>query len=88
MVEILLNRQLYIEGVLFGFAEQMRRPLHSFTEKQKGRGKLNYTYIVKCSDGTFYTGWTNCLEKRIACHNAGKGAKIYESAASGGTGVL
>ena len=26
MVEILLNRQLYIEGVLFGFAEQMRRP--------------------------------------------------------------
>ncbi|HIX29559.1 MAG TPA: GIY-YIG nuclease family protein [Candidatus Blautia stercoravium] len=36
---------------------------------------MNYTYIVKCNDGTFYTGWTNCLEKRIACHNAGKGAK-------------
>ena len=36
---------------------------------------MNYTYVVKCSDGTFYTGWTNNLEKRIDCHNAGKGAK-------------
>lgn len=36
---------------------------------------MNYTYIVQCGDGTLYTGWTNCLEKRIACHNAGKGAK-------------
>ena len=36
---------------------------------------MNYTDIVRCGDGTLYTGWTNCLEKRIACHNAGKGAK-------------
>lgn len=35
----------------------------------------NFVYIVKCSDGTFYTGWTNDLEKRIAAHNAGTGAK-------------
>ena len=34
-----------------------------------------YTYILKCNDGTLYTGWTNCLEKRIAAHNAGKGGK-------------
>lgn len=34
-----------------------------------------YTYIIKCVDGTFYTGWTNDLEKRIAAHNSGKGAK-------------
>lgn len=34
-----------------------------------------FTYIVECSDGTFYTGWTNNLEKRIADHNSGKGAK-------------
>ena len=37
MVEILLNRQLYIEGVLFGFAEQMRRPLHNLEQKGKNR---------------------------------------------------
>ena len=35
----------------------------------------NYTYILRCSDGTFYTGWTNDLEKRIASHNDGTGGK-------------
>lgn len=36
---------------------------------------MNYVYIVECSDGTYYTGWTNDLEKRIAMHSNGKGAK-------------
>lgn len=40
---------------------------------------MNYTYIVKCSDGTYYTGWTNHLEKRIKSHNAGIGAKYTRS---------
>ena len=35
----------------------------------------NYTYILRCADGTLYTGWTNDLEKRLAAHNAGKGGK-------------
>lgn len=34
-----------------------------------------YTYILKCSDNTLYTGWTNDLVKRIKTHNAGKGAR-------------
>lgn len=38
-----------------------------------------YTYIVQCSDGTLYTGWTNNLEKRMKCHNQGKGAKYTRS---------
>lgn len=38
-----------------------------------------YTYIVKCSDNTLYTGWTNNLEKRIKTHNAGKGTKYTKS---------
>ncbi len=41
--------------------------------------KKNYTYIVKCADGTYYTGWTNCIEKRIAAHNSGRGAKYTRS---------
>ena len=36
---------------------------------------MNYTYILKCKDNTLYTGWTNNLEKRIASHNQGTGAK-------------
>ncbi len=36
---------------------------------------MYFVYILKCSDGTLYTGSTNDLEKRRAAHNAGKGAK-------------
>ena len=36
---------------------------------------MNYTYILRCSDGTFYTGWTNHLEERVRAHNEGRGAK-------------
>lgn len=35
----------------------------------------NYTYILKCSDGSLYCGWTNDLEKRLSAHNAGTASK-------------
>ena len=34
-----------------------------------------YVYIVRCADGTYYTGYTPNLKRRIKLHNAGKGAK-------------
>lgn len=34
-----------------------------------------YAYIVECADGTLYTGWTRDIEKRLAAHNGGRGAK-------------
>ena len=34
-----------------------------------------HTYIIKCNDDSLYTGITIDLEKRLAAHNAGKGAK-------------
>lgn len=40
---------------------------------------IAYTYMVECSDGTLYTGWTNDLEKRVKNHNLGKGAKYTRS---------
>ena len=40
---------------------------------------MNYTYILECSDGTYYTGWTNDLEKRLKSHNAGTGGKYTRS---------
>lgn len=40
---------------------------------------MNYTYIVRCRDGSLYTGWTNNLKKRIKDHNAGNGAKYTKS---------
>ena len=36
---------------------------------------MNYTYILRCSDGTYYCGWTNDIENRLKTHNAGKGSK-------------
>ena len=38
-----------------------------------------YVYILKCSDNTLYTGWTNNIEKRIKAHLEGKGAKYTRS---------
>lgn len=40
---------------------------------------MNYTYILKCRDGSLYTGWTNHLEERIQAHNEGRGAKYTRS---------
>ena len=40
---------------------------------------MNYTYILKCKDGTLYTGWTNNLDKRLKAHNDGKGAKYTKA---------
>ena len=35
----------------------------------------NYTYILKCADGSLYCGWTNDLEKRLSAHNSGTASK-------------
>lgn len=40
---------------------------------------MNYTYMLECADGTFYTGWTNDLPKRLKTHSAGKGGKYTRS---------
>ena len=34
-----------------------------------------YVYMLRCGDGTLYTGMTDNVEKRLAAHAAGKGAK-------------
>lgn len=40
---------------------------------------MNYVYILRCGDGSLYTGWTNDLERRLAAHSAGKGGKYTRS---------
>lgn len=52
--------------------------LHKFfTEEETA---MNYTYIVQCADGTLYTGWTNCLARRMKAHNEGKAGAKYTRA--------
>ena len=38
-----------------------------------------YVYILRCKDDSLYTGWCRDLEKRLALHNSGKGAKYTRS---------
>jgi putative endonuclease len=41
--------------------------------------KPYYLYVVECSDGSWYTGYTDDVARRIATHNAGAGAKYTRS---------
>ena len=36
---------------------------------------MYYVYMLKCADGSLYTGYTNGLQKRVGVHNSGRGAK-------------
>jgi putative endonuclease len=38
-----------------------------------------YCYILECSDGTYYTGWTTDPERRLRQHNRGRGARYTRS---------
>ena len=41
--------------------------------------RMNYTYLLRCRDGSLYCGWTNDPEKRLAAHQAGKASKYTAS---------
>ncbi|MEY4745119.1 MAG: hypothetical protein RL272_1064 [Candidatus Parcubacteria bacterium] len=46
---------------------------------QTGKRARWTVYVVRCADGTLYTGITTDLARRFAAHNAGKGAKYTRS---------
>ena len=41
---------------------------------------MNYVYMLRCADDTFYTGWTNDLGKRLSAHNQGTAGAKYTRA--------
>ena len=38
-----------------------------------------FVYMVRCADGTLYTGYARDAQARVDVHNAGKGAKYTRS---------
>ncbi len=36
---------------------------------------MPFVYIVRCADNTLYTGWAVDVARRVAAHNAGRGAR-------------
>ena len=49
------------------------------TDTKKDGAKRPCVYMLRCKDGSLYTGWTNDFEKRLAAHQNGKGAKYTRS---------
>src|SRR4051794_26877803 len=42
-------------------------------------GPPAYVYLVRCADGSYYTGWTTDVARRVATHNRGTGARYTRS---------
>ena len=40
---------------------------------------MNFCYMLRCADGTLYTGWTKDLQQRLRTHTAGKGGRYTRS---------
>jgi len=40
---------------------------------------MHYVYILKCSDDTYYTGWTTDINRRLLVHQDKKGAKYTKA---------
>ncbi len=50
--------------------------LYGIVRAEKGGGGVAwYVYILRCGDGTLYTGMTDDVPRRLAAHRAGRGAK-------------
>ena len=47
--------------------------------KKSNLRERNYVYLLRCADDSLYCGWTTDLERRIAAHNNGTGAKYTKS---------
>jgi putative endonuclease len=47
------------------------------TESVKAQepNSIHYIYVLECSDGTLYTGYTTDVQRRLEEHNSGQGAK-------------
>ena len=48
-------------------------------KKTSRTGPHNYVYMLRCRDGSLYTGWTTDVARRLEEHNRGKGAKYTKS---------
>src|SRR5688572_23466515 len=74
------NRSAPIRVFLFRLSQRRPpipnpQPLIPSPRAETTLSTVHFVYIVRCSDGTLYTGYARDPEKRIAAHNAGRGAK-------------
>jgi putative endonuclease len=73
-----------LRKTIFGDAEgkaDARESLPSSSKEKSGRraGCRHFVYLVRCSDGSLYTGYTTDAQRRLGEHNAGKASKYTRS---------
>jgi putative endonuclease len=71
--------ELLPEGAASIEKTRARKIILDYAVKPYKPEKWSYVYIVRCADGTLYTGWTNELLARVHTHNLGQGAKYTKS---------
>ncbi len=59
--------------------QAVETPTEKKTDASAMKEGVNYAYLLRCADGSLYAGWTNDLEKRLAAHQSGKGAKYTKA---------
>lgn len=59
----------------------MRRHVADFfrEDKRRTRRQAWHVYVLRCANGSLYTGMTNDVTRRLAAHNAGRGARYTRS---------
>lgn len=70
--EPLLNSHLSGNAILEAANDQKKI-------KNEGNQPRHFCYILECSDGTFYTGWTTDPQRRLKQHNSGNGSRYTRS---------
>ena len=69
-----------VSGVVQESEKEYSQKMLDRKHAKKGKGVAAFwVYILECSNGAFYTGWTNDLEKRYRDHCEGNGAKYTRS---------
>lgn len=64
--------------MLYNTEQERKRRIRQWSicvQKWRYSDNMEYVYMLKCCDGSLYTGWTNDIKKRFAAHCAGRGAK-------------
>lgn len=63
-------------GTRAGHGRLARGPGIGYTAgAMEGKATSYFVYVVRCVDGSYYTGWTTDVARRVRQHNAGRGAR-------------
>ncbi len=72
--------RLFHTGVVQGTAHTGQAVTQVATPRRAKKASTGWrVYLLRCADGTLYAGCTNDLARRLATHNAGKGARYTRS---------